>query len=529
MVELPPNATLSDALRAAARHWGDAPALMCEAGSFSHAQVLAKAEELARALVGLGLRRGERLGLLAGNQLEWLQVFYAAAQLGVAVVALSARYREGELRHMLRDAEVSVLITVPEAEGFDFVQMAQRLQPELPQLRTLVRLAPEGASAAGALPVLSWPALMAHASTVSDQALAEASAGGQASDLAMVIYTSGTTGTPKGAGLTHASMLASARAQARHTRAAADDHQQLALPLNHVGGITCGVLTRLFGGGCIELVPVFKADDMLARMAQRPPTVMGGVPTMLTLLLMQPPNAQAWSRVRLVVVGGSSVDEGLLDALRARLPGATFMNLYGMSETSGAIVMTPFDAPEDALMQSIGKPFAEAEMKVVDPLGDVVAAGDVGELCFRGCGVVPGYIGAARANAAFDAEGWVHSGDLASVDERGFVMLRGRQKDMYIQGGYNVYPAEVESLISRYPGVAMVAGIGVADPVLGEVGRFYLVAQPGAAIDLQALRAYCAEHLADYKVPRQFELRADLPLTPAGKIQKAALRSEVQV
>ncbi len=521
MLKLSPDATLPAALAAAAQHWGDAPALMDERATLSHVQTKARADEVARALLGLGLHRGDRLGLLVPNQIEWMLVFHAAAKLGVAVVALSTRYREGELRHMLADAAVNVLVTVPQADGFDFVQMAQRLQPELPALRTVVQLAP-GPAAAG---TVAWDALLAMAGAVSHDALAQASAPVQASDLAMVIYTAG-TGTPKGAGLTHASMLASARAQARHTEAKPDDFQQLALPLNHVGGITCGVLTRLFGGGCCELVPAFRADDMLARMAQRPPTAMGGVPTMLTLLLMQPSNPAAWSRVRLIVVGGSSVDAGLLNALRERLPNAAIMNLYGMSETSGAIIMTPFDAPEDALMQSIGRPFPEAEMALLGLDGEPVPAGDVGELCFRGCGVVPGYIGAAQGNAAFDSEGWVHSGDLASVDERGFVMLRGRQKDMYIQGGYNVYPAEVESLISRFPGVAMVAGIGVADPVLGEVGRYFIVTQPGAAVDLHALRDFCAQNLADYKVPRQFELRSDLPLTPAGKIQKAALRSE---
>jgi fatty-acyl-CoA synthase len=347
-----------------------------------------------------------------------------------------------------------------------------------------------------------------------------------ADDVAMVIYTSGTTGRPKGAGLTHRSLLAAATAQARHTRISASDVLHLANPLNHVGGITCGVLTHLVGGGTVVLVAEFKADRMISLMQLHRPTLLAGVPTVLTLLLMHARiDAVDLSAVRLVFSGGSNVDAALLQRLGQRMPQATLMNLYGLTETSGAIVMTPWDRSDADLMGTIGLPFDSARMKIAGPQGEPLPPGTVGELCFKGAGVVPGYIGAA-AGQGFTSDGWLQTGDLGLVDARGVITLKGRQKDMYIQGGFNVYPAEVEALIHRHPGVVMAAGIGVPDAVLGEVGRVYVIPKPGSNLREADVRSWCAQHLADYKVPRQVVLREALPMTPAGKIHKAALRLE---
>jgi fatty-acyl-CoA synthase len=347
-----------------------------------------------------------------------------------------------------------------------------------------------------------------------------------ADDVAMVIYTSGTTGRPKGAGLTHRSLLAAATAQAQHTKVNHNDVIHLANPLNHVGGITCGVLTHLVGGGTVVLVPEFKADRVITLMQQHPPTLVAGVPTMLTLLLMNARiDAVDFSRTRLVFSGGSNVDAVLLERLAQRMPNATLMNLYGLTETSGALVMTPWERTPEDLMTSIGVPFTGAQLRIAGGSGEALPIGQVGELWFKGVGVVAGYIGAA-AGAGFSPDGWLQTGDLGTVDGRGVITLKGRKKDMYIQGGFNVYPAEVEALIHRHPGVVMAAGIGVPDPVLGEVGRVYVIPKLGSNLREADVRSWCAEHLADYKVPRQVVLRDALPLTPAGKIYKAALRAE---
>lgn len=512
--------TIGDTLAAAARMRGGATAYIDEQGrNVSWAEIDAAADRVACGLLALGFGRGDRIGLIAPNSIGWLQAFYGAMRIGVAVVALSVRYRDAEIEYMLADSGARGLVAVGQAEGFDLLAMAGRISPRLPQLAHLVPFDPTPGHATSLSSLLGTP--------VDAAALAAAREAVMPEDLATVIYTSGTTGRPKGAGLTHASMLASAAAQAAHQQACDTDLLQLALPLNHVGGITCGVLTNLIGGGVCELVPVFKADRMLELFAQHPPTILTGVPTMLTLFIANP----AWATVnldsvRLIVTGGSNVESGLLAQLRQRMPQARIMNLYGLSESSGALVMTPHGCDEARLMSSIGRPLAGAELRVVTREGREAAVGEVGELWFRGLGVVPGYIGAAAQSDAFDAEGWLHTGDLGETDADGYIRLRGRAKDMYIQGGFNVYPAEIEDFIGRHPKVLMVAGIGVPDRVLGEVGRYYVVPRPGSGLTEQEILDHCRGRLADYKVPRQVVLRDELPLTPAGKIRKAELREE---
>jgi acyl-CoA synthetase (AMP-forming)/AMP-acid ligase II len=498
--------------RAAQRHPG-VEAYIDGERSFTFAQAAQASEHLATALWDMGLRRGGRIALLSPNRIEWLQLFFAAARIGVAVVALSPRYRDSELAFMLADSACQAVFTVGQVDDFDCAAMFERLAPRLPALQQVVTLDGARFAAMAAAPVRR-------------DLLGAASAAVRADDLAMVIYTSGTTGQPKGCALTHASMLASAWGQARHTGVRPGELLQLGNPLNHVGGITCGVLSQLLAGGSCELVGTFKAQTVLDMVRRRPPALLVGVPTMLTLLLMHPSSASVdLGSVRLIVTGGSNADATLLAQLKARMPGATVMNLYGLSESSGALVMSPADCADDDLMQAIGQPLQGVEVQVRAPGGALLAPGEIGELCFRGLGVVPGYIGAAAGAGAF-GEGWLHTGDLGLVDARGFITLKGRMKDMYIQGGFNVYPAEVEALIASHPDVLMVAGIGVPDAVLGEVGRYFVVPRDGRAPTAEALLAHCAGRIADYKMPRHIVLREQLPLTPAGKIHKARLRDE---
>jgi fatty-acyl-CoA synthase len=507
---------LGDRLTQAGRQRGAASAYIEHGRPYSWAEVDAASDQLACGLLGLKLQRGDRIGIIGLNQIEWLLLFYAAAKIGVAVVGLSVRYRDSELLAMLTDSATKAVFTLSAHEGFDFIAMFKRLGPQLPALKQVV---PIDGSGLYSLAALAATPLEVGRLSVARRHVADG-------DVAMVIYTSGTTGRPKGAGLTHRSLLASATAQAAHTRVGDGDLLHLANPLNHVGGITCGVLTHLVGGGTVVLVAEFKADRMITLMQQHPPTLVAGVPTMLTLLLMNPRIDQVdFSRTRLVFSGGSNVDAVLLERLAQRMPNATLMNLYGLTETSGAIVMTPWVRSQADLMTTIGTPFDGAQWRIAGPNGEPLPADGVGELWFRGVGVVPGYIGAA-AGAGFSADGWLQTGDLGLVDARGVITLKGRKKDMYIQGGFNVYPAEVEALINRHPKVLMAAGIGVPDPVLGEVGRVYIVPRPGSGLQAGEIRDWCAEHLADYKVPRQIVLRDELPMTPAGKIHKAALRSE---
>lgn len=485
---------------------------------WSWRQVAEASAHLAAQLRQRGLGRGDRIGIILPNQIEWLLTYFAAAQIGAAVVGLNVRYRETELDFMLADGRVKAVLAPAQYAGFDYVDFFARRRGQYPQLEHAWFLAdtavlPDGADFRSLLQPGAAPVPVGTASP---------------DDLLMVIYTSGTTGRPKAAGLTHRSQLASAWAQCTHTRMAADDLLQLAMPFNHVGGITCGILAMLLGGGTCELVPAFHPDTVLEMAHLHPPTLLVGVPTMLTLLLMSPRLAEAdFSRLRLIVVGGSTVDAPLLHRLQEAFPGVAFMNLYGLSETSGAIIMTPWDAGAEALVGSIGAPLAGARVRIADAQGATLAAGEVGEICVHGAGVIPAYVGSHGEGAAFDDLGWLSTGDMGYLGADGLIYLMGRKKDMFIQGGYNVYPAEIEAVLASHPEVVMAAGIGVPDPVLGEVGRFHVVRRPGSALDAQALQEHCRERLADYKVPRQIVFSEALPMTTAGKIHKAALRQQV--
>ncbi|MDR2013345.1 MAG: AMP-binding protein [Rhodanobacter sp.] len=513
--------TLTQALSDACLRRGDAAFLLQDERSMSFRELDQAARRAAAGLARMGLRRGDRIGLLSLNRIEWVVLFFGAMRLGVAVVAMSPRYRDSELAYMVRDSEVKAVATIGTHEGFDFLSMFDRLAPELPTLRQLILFdAADPKLPAAPLRRIPYAELLRAEPAGADSA--------EPGDLAMVIYTSGTTGRPKGAGLTHASLLASGRAQVEHMHLDERDMLPQPAPLNHVGGITIGIVAFLCCGGRVDLIAEFNAVQVLERIHRLRPSILWGVPTMMTLLLMKSQGMDIdFSGVRIVFCGGSTVDDALLTQLEARIPSARLMTMYGLSETSGGIVITPWDASRQDLMTTIGKPIGNAEVRVTDlGSGAELPAGEVGELCFRGCGVVPGYVGAARDVSAFWPGGWLRTGDLGEVDARGVITFRGRSKDMYIQGGFNVYPAEVETYIARHPQVLLVAGIGVPDPVLGEIGRYYVIRKPGATVDEAELRAWCAEGLADYKVPRQFVFRDELPFTPAGKIHKASLRTE---
>lgn len=511
--------TIGETLRLAKSMHQHKSAYIDNGRSYSFNDVDGSVDQIATGLLKLGLSRGDRIGMVGLNQIEWVQLFYAATRIGVAVVAMSVRHRASEFRQMLGESGAKAIVTIRRHDDFDFCDLLCELRSELPQLQTVIVLGESGDDN------IEWSTL---ASTPVDIALLDrAQSAVLADDLAMVIYTSGTTGRPKGAALTHKTMLAAASAQATHIKASAEDLVQLAMPLNHVGGITCGVLTMLLGGGVVELVPAFKAETVLLMMEQNPPTIVIGVPTMLTLLLMSiERHPLHLDSIRLVITGGSNADATLLTKLQATLRSATVMNLYGLSEASGALVMTPWDASKSELIESIGRPLPGAEMRVVNGLGEDVGQDAVGELIFKGLGVVANYIDGAVNDASFTPDGWLHSGDLAYIDGRGLVHLKGRQKEMYIQGGFNVYPVEVEAFISQHPKVLMVAGVGVPDPVLGEVGRYFVVPRPGSELSVDEIRDFCAASLADYKIPRQIFIRDSLPMSPAGKLLKSSLRDE---
>jgi len=515
---------VGEVLKEAAGSTTDRVAYIYAGRDVSYREMDEISDRVATGLLKLGFRKGDRLGIIGLNQPEWLYTYFAAAKIGVIIVGLSVRYRESELQYILNQSEARGVVTIAAlGDQMDYVRFLGELRSKIPSVTDFIFIGGSGFQGSH-----SFQGLMQ--TEVDLPALNQAKAAVQPTDPVMVIYTSGTTGNPKGAMLTHQSMLAAARAQAEHIRVNERDVLQMAMPLNHVGGITCSILTVLLGKGIIELVPMFNPNQIIEMFKAHPPTLIIGVPTMHTLLLMKEEmNSVPREQVRVVITGGSNADPNLLTKLHEVYRNATVMNLYGLSETSGAVVMSPWDSDFDSTVRSIGKPMGKIQVKVVDKNGIDRPTGEIGELLFKGAVAAAGYFGQPKeTKATFDADGWVHTGDLGYLDEQGYIYLKGRLKEMFVQGGYNVYPVEVENLISSHPRVGMVAGIGVPDPVLGEIGRYYVVAKPNEELTPDEIVRFCKEHVADYKVPKQVVVCQELPLTPAGKVMKTKLKEDYE-
>ncbi len=481
------------------------------------------ATQVAAGLASWGIGPGDRVAVAAPNGLAWLGLFFGAARLGAALVTLNPRYREQEFRTMLNQSGSRLLLCPAATPEFDFAAFFAGFRAEVPTVERFVFLDAPGPDATfeGAS---TFDELVAAGAAGRPTAGLET--GPDPDDAAVILYTSGTTGRPRGAVLTHRSLLASARAQVEHL--GWDEHTSTvgSLPLNHVGGLTCGILSLLVAGGTVVLQPTFSPSAVLAATAEHRTTVLSGVPTMLLMMLGALAGTPVDTRsLRQVIVGGSILDPSLARQVAATWPDARLINLYGLSESSGAAVLSAPDDDLDTVTRSIGVVIGGFEWRVVDPAGEPVAPGSAGELQLRGACVASGYWDMPEETAeTFLAGGWLATGDVVEAEPDGHLAVRARKKEMYIQGGFNVYPADVEAVLAAHPSVALAAGFGVPDPVYGEVGAYVVVPRPGAEADPDELRAWCAERLADYKVPRHVVVASDVPLTPAGKVAKAELR-----
>lgn len=502
---------LDDAAAAAPDH----VFLRTDSGTRTYTELADRSRRVASGLRELGLQRGDRVAVAAPNGIEWLEFFFGAVRLGLVVVTLNVRYRATELDYMLNQSQARLLLTAERAGDFDFRAFYETFRPRVPALEHIRYL--DGGSAAD-----TFETLVAAEPYVEDD-------GPEAESPAVILYTSGTTGLPKGAVLTHGSILASAAAQVDRAGTRPDDVLLGVMPLNHVGGLTCTVTAAMLGRSTVVMPAVFSPAGAIQAIAEERVTLFAGVPTMWSLILTHPsfPGLDT-SAVRLAIVGGSNAEPALCAAIAAGFPSARLSNLYGLSESSGAVVLSAVDDGPDVVARTMGTPLTGVEIRVVGPDESPVGEGQDGELQIRGPQVAAGYWQMPDQTAeTFLPGGWLATGDIVSVDPTGHLVLRGRRKEMYLQGGYNVYPVEVENVLTQFPGVAMAAGIGIPDPVLGEVGRYYVVpGEPGSGLDLDALTSFCRERLADYKVPRQIIVVPELPMTASGKIAKAVLRDQ---
>ncbi len=514
--------TLPAALARACRDHSAAPFLLGEDGvDWTFADVDQHSDRLAAGLLAAGLRPGDRIAVAAPNSPEWVVTWFAAAKIGAVLVTLNVAYREREFEYMLNQSSTTMLVCVDEHRDFDFVEFLEGLRDRTPTVRHFVTLGKRTVEGG-----VGWSDLLVEGPDVAP--IREASAAVQPDDPAVVLYTSGTTGDPKGAVLTHRGILASATAQVEHLGQRGDDVAIGHMPLNHVGGMTCTLTAAMVAGGSVALLAGYHPATALQTVVDRRVTLFVGVPTMYALMLALPEFAEAdTSSVRTCVIGGSNVEPELGRRIISVFGGARLANLYGLSETSGGCVISAPDDDLDTLVSTIGIPTGDFTARVVDDEGRVLAPETEGELQIAGDCLAAGYWGRPdETGATFRPGGWLATGDMAVLRPDGRIALRGRKKEMYVRGGYNVYPAEIENVLAEDPSVAMSAVIGLPHPLYGEIGMAYVVAAADAVVDTDRLLERCRGQLAKYKVPEEILVVDSLPLTPSGKVRKVALREE---
>lgn len=513
---------ITDYLDHHAAHSADAPAAWHEGTTLSYGELKRRVDALARALLAAGIRRGDRVATLSPPHPDFLVSFLATASIGGVWLGLNPRYTRGEYAYVLGDAAPTILLARTRIGARDYRADIAALAAECPALRKVVALPgdplPEG-------DCVTYDQFLASGSAAAAD-LDTARARCAASDPALLVYTSGSTGAPKGALLPHRGLVTCCLVQSRYWNASPARILNF-LPINHVGCVGDISSFLLVTGGCNVFLEQFDARRSLELIEEQRITIWGGIPTTIEMCLDLPDIARFdLSSIQMIVWSGAAASVSLIERMRAITP--RLSTSYGLTESVGSVIYADVGAPPEVLAHSIGVPAPEYDFRITTPEGWEAATGEPGEIRLRGDCLMLGYLNRpAETAAAIDAEGWLHTGDLALRRADGNIQLVGRIKDMFKSGGYNVYPREIEIALESHAGVAMAAVVSAPDPLYGETGHAFLVPEPGAALDPEELRAFCRMSLANYKIPKTFTVAPELPLLPVGKVDKKALQARL--
>jgi acyl-CoA synthetase (AMP-forming)/AMP-acid ligase II len=509
--------TIPQALERAAREFGAGEAIADGEVRLSFAELLDEVQTTARFFVASGIAPGDRIAVWAPNTYHWVIAALATHYAGATLVPINTRYTGHEALDILHRTKASALVVTGPFLGVDrLAQLHAVAAPDgLPHVRTVVRIPTDDSPKAD--DVIDWPELAERAASVALDDVTARAAAVQPNDVSDILFTSGTTGRSKGVLSAHRQVIDVATAWA--TCGEVDEHDRYLVinPFFHSFGYKAGIAVGLLTGATIVPMAVYDVDGAMALIERERVTVLPGAPTIYQTILDHPArSAHDLTSLRFAVTGAAVVPVALVERMQAELGFDIVLTAFGMTEAVVATMGRREDPPA-LIARTCGRATAGFEIRV----------GDQGEIQLRGPNVMLGYLDDPAATAAtIDADGWLHTGDIGTLDDAGYLTITDRLKDMYISGGFNVYPAEVEQALARLDGVADSAVIGVPDTRLGEVGVALVVAQPGRTLQADDVVAYCRERLANYKVPRRVEFRSELPRNPSGKVLKTVLREE---
>jgi fatty-acyl-CoA synthase len=516
----------------------DRPALVVRHSNhrFTWTQLHAEVERLARALMALGVEKGDRVGIWATNCTEWVITQFATAKMGAVLVNINPRYRAHELQYALKQSECQTLIMIRGFRDCDYVDTLFSIAPEsrnsrpgafaakeLPHLSNVVFIG-EGTPSS----MLSWDGLMAMAEQTSVEQLRAREAGLAAHDPINIQYTSGTTGMPKGATLSHTGVVNNGLLIGHAMKVTAQDSICIPVPFYHCFGMVLGNMTCLVSGAAMVIpAAYFDPLDTLRAVKEERCTGLYGVPTMFIAELQHPEFKRFdLSSLRTGIMAGSSCPIELMRRVVDEMHCTELTIAYGLTEASPVITQTRTDDSLELRVTTVGRALPHTEVKIIDPqTGAAVARGVNGELCTRGYLVMNSYYNDPKSTAtAIEPDGWLHTGDLATMDDNGYVRITGRIKDIIIRGGENVYPREIEEYLHTHPAIADVQVIGVPDPKYGEAVMAWIEVKRGAKLTEDDVKRFCKGQIADFKIPKYVRFVDSFPMTVSGKVQKFRMR-----
>jgi acyl-CoA synthetase (AMP-forming)/AMP-acid ligase II len=482
----------------------------------TYAELADSARDFGAALVGVGVAPGDRVAIWAPNSAGWVVAVLGLWQAGAVLVPVNTRFKGAEAADLIRRSGAEVLVTVSQFLGTDYVGMLRDAGLEVP---TTVLLDS------------GWEGLGAFVANATDEHHAELdrrAAAVTGDDVSDILFTSGTTGAPKGVVQTHRRTLQVATDWVAMTGLTAGDRYLMVNPYFHMFGLKAGILASVAAGATMYPEPVFDVERVLARVAEERITVLPGAPTIYQAVLDHPTRAEHdLSSLRVAVTGAADIPVELIRRVVDELPFPTIITGYGLTEGGTAAATSPGDDVE-TIATTVGRPRPGFELRIVDADGHDVPTGEPGEILLRGGSIMSHYLDDPEATAAtLSDDGWLKTGDLGVVDGAGCLRIVGRSKDMFIVGGFNAYPAEIENALLRHPDVQQVAVVGIPDARLGEVGMAFVVLHPGATTTGADVIAWAREEMANYKVPRAVEVVDGLPRNATGKVQKDELRARV--
>ncbi len=504
--------TIPGLVARAAVRFGTHEALAEDDVRWSFAELAELAARAGGALAASGVEPGDRVAIWAPNCREWVVAALGVFACGGVLVPLNTRFKGGEARYVLERADVKILFTVTDFLATDYAALLAAEEP-VASLREVIDL--RDASV--------WDAFLARATGVP---LLDV----RGDDLCSLLFTSGTTGRPKGAMLTHGATVRAYDAWSTVIGLRDTDRYLIVNPFFHSFGLNAGIVACLLTGATIIPHPVFDVDAVMEHAAAERASMLPGPPTIYQSMLDHPRIGEFdMSSLRLAVTGAAAVPVELIRRMRAELGFETIVTGYGLTEATGIATMCRHDDDPETIATTSGRAIPDVEVRVVDEKGVEVARGEPGEVVIRGYNVMRGYIHDPEATAeAIDTDGWLHTGDVGVMDERGNLRITDRTKDMFIVGGFNAYPAEIENMINDHPAVGQVAVVGVPDTRLGEVGYAFVIPRRDAAITPDDLIAWCREKMANYKVPRHVEIVESVPVNASGKVLKYELRDRAR-